>query len=247
MSGNDVDGWIVIDLGRERAISAFDFWPRPDHGNTTPHKKMVVSAAPDARVAAGAPVDAGAFSLVKEVTGFSWTAGKPTRVTFDEPVTPRSPTRFVSFRAATAVLDAWTSESEFSGLSPGVEYYAFARTLEDGDHEQAAMSEPVKAVAPKPDGGDAGQGGGSDGSQPGRGASADVSDAAEGLQGASSADGARPASSALPEGGDPERFVPATSDATAPLMVGLSVAALASLTAAVVALRMRGSRREESL
>lgn len=522
-SGNDYDGWIVIDLGRERDIAAFDFWPRPDHGNGTPRNKVIVSAAPDAGAAAGVAVDADAFSEVKEASGFSWKAGKPARVAFDEPVTARyiklqtqgdkffscslldffedasevpilqasavdlgsvqygssapsavltlanagtarafvdgvrivssedgapadafsvsagaaeiapgaqdagwsiaakpklaagvyAATAVVSYHAdgeeagarearaevvlevtkkvehdlalfvemdgstarlslsgaddakvqyalctipehpaddaasvaATAVLDTWTFESEFSGLSPDVEYHAFARTLEDANHAQTVMQTPVKVVVPQPDGGGAGQGGesngGSDGndqapdengqgqvpdgnggqggqnpdgggngsggdapggdapdvdgggqgsgpddggldpdggqgggdstetpdeggssnddgtapdsngesggSQPGQGGSTQAPGAAADPQGASSAYGKQPGSDVLPEGGDPERFVPAMSDATAPLVVGLSMTALVSLTAAVVALRMRGPRRAEDL
>lgn len=523
-SGNDVDGWIVIDLGRERDIAAFDFWPRPDHGNGTPRKKMVVSAAPDARAAVGAPVDADAFSVVKEVTGFSWTAGKPTRVTFDEPVTARyiklqtqgdkffacslldffeaakespelqaSPidlgsvqyglqapsaalslanggtapalidgvrivsgedgaqtdaftvsagaseiapgaqdgtwsvsaksrlaagtyaaTAIVSYHAegeepgareaqaevaievtkrveheltlsvetdataaclsvdgaddaevqyalctipehpaddeasvaATSVLDAWTSESEFVGLSPDVEYYAFARTLEGDNHAQTVMKAPVKVVVTNPDGPDVGGDGsngsdggngdgqipegdgqvppGGDGQNPdgnggsnggdgagpdpdengqepdgggqesggnGQGPDTDVPNADGGGQGSgqngagpdavpdlesgqggngstggpdaggdsaagigslgqnggSSAGGGSGESDPRADDGKTDRVVAAMSDATAPWAVGSCIAALASLTAAVIALRMRGPRREEDL
>ena len=257
---------------------------------------------------------------------------------------PEHPADDAASVAATAVLDTWTFESEFSGLSPDVEYHAFARTLEDANHAQTVMQTPVKVVVPQPDGGGAGQGGesngGSDGndqapdengqgqvpdgnggqggqnpdgggngsggdapdvddggqgsgpddgglddgldpdggqgggdstetpdeggssnddgtapdsngesggSQTGQGGSTQAPGAAADPQGASSAYGKQPGSDALPEGGDPERFVPAMSDATAPLVVGLSMTALVSLTAAVVALRMRGPRRAEDL
>ena len=235
---------------------------------------------------------------------------------------PEHPADDAASVAATAVLDTWTFESEFSGLSPDVEYHAFARTLEDANHAQTVMQTPVKVVVPQPDGGGAGQGGesngGSDGNdqapdengqgqvpdgnggraariltaagtaraamprtsmvaaraaairrrrlmkaaartmteprlirtanravQPGQGGSTQAPGAAADPQGASSAYGKQPGSDVLPEGGDPERFVPAMSDATAPLVVGLSMTALVSLTAAVVALRMRGPRRAE--
>ncbi|MDO5042261.1 MAG: discoidin domain-containing protein [Slackia sp.] len=88
-SGNDLDGWIVIDLGHERDIAAFDFWPRGDHGNGTPRNRMSVFAANDAGAEPGVAVSADAFEQVKEVSGFSWKKGAPTRVTFDEPVRAR--------------------------------------------------------------------------------------------------------------------------------------------------------------
>lgn len=88
-SGNDLDGWIVIDLGHERDIAAFDFWPRGDHGNGTPRKTMTVSAALDAGADPGVAVSADAFKEVKVVSSFSWQKDAPTRVAFDEPVRAR--------------------------------------------------------------------------------------------------------------------------------------------------------------
>ena len=534
-SGNDVDGWIVIDLGRERDIAAFDFWPRPDHGNGTPRHKMVVSVAPDTGAPAGAAVASDAFSTAKVASGFSWKAGKPVRVMFDEPVTgryiklqaqgangdaffacalldffevakespelqaspidlgsvqygvqapsaalslansgaapafidgvrivsgedgaqtdafavsagvseiapgaqdgswsvsaksrlaagtyaaaaivsyhaegeepgareaqaevalevtkrveheltlsvemdattarlsvdgaddaevqyalctiPEHPADDAASVAATSVLDAWTSESEFVGLSPDVEYYAFARTLEGDNHAQTVMKAPVKVVVTNPDGPDAGgdgsngtdggngdgqappvgdgqnpdgnggsnggdgadpdpdgnggeggqesggngqgpdadapnaggggqdsgqndggsgtapdleggqggngstggpdadggpsgQNGGSSAETPGQGEASGSAAAGAGSQAPSSAEGGSGESDPRADDGETDRVVAAMSDATAPWAVGSCIAALSSLTAAVIALRMRGPRREENL
>lgn len=90
--------WIVIDLGRERTLTHFDYWASPGAGdgqNGTPYK-LEVLAAPELGLAADAAVGEDAFKLAQTFEAkqddYKSTAGEPAdmvRVTFDTPVRAR--------------------------------------------------------------------------------------------------------------------------------------------------------------
>lgn len=95
--GREANPWIVIDLGRERDITHFDFYRRPGGGNGTPDGTVKVFAAGDD----GAPVDSGSASQrvspdsFKEVkafevgkAGMQWENDR-VRFKFDNAVTAR--------------------------------------------------------------------------------------------------------------------------------------------------------------
>ena len=118
--------WIIIDLGKERDITFFDFWRRSGGGNGTPDKIEVYAApddqqpsgvgAPDAKVPA-----ADSFTLKKtfQVGGkdLPWD-GNRVRLRFDEPMRAR----YIKLLRPCAAEDAKTlfsaSELEFFEVDP---------------------------------------------------------------------------------------------------------------------------------